>query len=205
MIKIENLNISFKSEIIYNDFSLSVSKGEKVAIIGKSGKGKSTLLNLLAGFISDFKGNVQINGIQLNTENISEIRKQIAWLPQETALNFKTVKELFFAPFNFEINKKLKPSEKEISDIFRELELSTKLLNKKTKEISGGQKQRILLASCLLLNRPLLLIDEPTSALDDSIKMKVTDFILSKRNLTVISATHDEYWIKKSDTVIELK
>lgn len=204
MLEISNLKIEFNNEIIFNNFSYSIKKGDKVAVIGKSGKGKSTLLNLLAGFIPDFDGKVKINGMSLNYENISEIRKQIAWLPQETALNFKTVNELFFAPFEFELNKILKPSDKEIKTIFDELELSINLLKKKTKEISGGQKQRIILASCLLLNKPLLLIDEPTSALDEHIKKKVTDYVLGKDYLTVIAATHDDYWIGKSDRVIKL-
>ncbi len=204
MIEISNLKIEFNNEIIYNNFSTSIKKREKVAVIGKSGKGKSTLLNLLAGFIPDFEGEVKINGEPLNYVNISEIRKQIAWLPQETALNFKSVNELFFAPFEFDLNKKLKPSDKEIKTIFDELELSINLLKKKTKEISGGQKQRVILASCLLLNKAILLIDEPTSALDDNIKKKVADYILSKKDLTVIAATHDDYWIGKSDRIIEL-
>jgi len=204
MISIRNLNINFKNEIIYTDFSLTLLRGEKLAITGKSGKGKSTLLNLLAGFISNFKGNISVNGIELNVENVSEIRKNIAWLPQETALNFKSVKELFFAPFNFDLNKNIKLSKKEITDIFTHFELSEKLLEKKVKEISGGQKQRIILASCLLLNKPLLLIDEPTSALDDNIKKKVADYILNKKDLTIIAATHDNYWIKSSDKIIHL-
>ena len=130
--------------------------------------------------------------------------KDIAWLPQETALNFKTVNELFFASFEFVLNKNLKPTKQEVSNIFNEFELSKNLLTKKIKEISGGQKQRIILASCLLLKKTLLLIDEPTSALDENIKKKVTDYILSKNNLTVIAATHDKYWIEKSDLVVEL-
>ncbi len=204
MVSINDLNISFKNEIIFKDFSLFVKKGEKIAVTGKSGKGKSTLLNLLAGFIPDFKGSISVFGIDLSASTISDIRKQTAWLPQETSLNLKTVNELFYAPFEFEQNKNNRPSKNEVSEIFNEFDLQESLLTKKIKEISGGQKQRIILASCLLLKKPLLLIDEPTSALDDHIKKKVTDYILNKEDLTVIAATHDAYWIKKSDKVISL-
>ena len=79
------------------------------------------------------------------------------------------------------------------------------MLSKKVSEISGGQKQRIILASCMLLNKPILLIDEPTSALDNAVKEKVTDYILKKENLTVIAVTHDAYWIKNSDNVVHIK
>jgi len=135
----------------------------------------------LAGFIPDFSGDIAVNDIPLNAHNINEIRKLIAWLPQETALNFKSVKELFYAPF-----------------------VSKDLLSKENKDISGGQRQRIILASCLLLNKPILLLDEPTSALDEKIKRKIADYIFNKNNLTVVAATHDSYWIKNSDLEIKL-
>ena len=204
MVSIHDLNISFNNEVIFKDFSLRVKKGEKIAVIGKSGRGKSTLLNLLAGFIPDFRGNISVFGIVLSASTISEIRKQTAWLPQDTSLNLKTAEELLNAPFEFLLNKERKPTKKEISEIFSEFDLQESLLTKKIKEISGGQKQRIILASCLLLKKPLLLIDEPTSALDEHIKKKVTDYIFNKKDLTVVAATHDAYWIKNSDKVVEL-
>ncbi len=204
MIIINDLNVNFKDEIIFKNFSLKIKKGEKVAFTGESGKGKTTLLNLLAGFIPDYKGIVNIFGKSLNAENISEIRKDIAWLPQDTSLAVKTVKELFYAPFEFEANKKMKPGNNELTEIFNEFELSEKLLEKKINKISGGQKQRIMLASCFLLKKPLLLIDEPTSALDEKVKKKITDYILNQKNITVVAATHDDYWIKKSDKIVKL-
>lgn len=205
MIKIKDLQLSFKDQVIFKDFSLTLQKGEKLAITGESGIGKSTLLNLLTGFIPDFKGDVLVAGIRLNSENINKIREKIAWLPQEMGLSFNTVSELLFAPFEFEINKKNKPSKEEIVTLFDEFKLSESLLNKKLKEISGGQKQRILLISCLLQKKPLLLLDEPTSALDKKIKEQVANYIFKQKELTVIAVTHDEYWIEKSEKVIELR
>ncbi len=204
MTEISHLILYFKDETIFNNFSLLIKRGEKIALTGDSGKGKTTLLNLLAGFITDYQGIVSIFGKSLNAENISEIRKSIAWLPQDTSIAVKTVKELFYAPFEFEANKKNKPGKNEIAEIFKEFELSESLLDKKINKISGGQKQRIMLASCFLLKKPLLLIDEPTSALDEKVKKKITDYILNRKNLTVIAATHDDYWIKKSDKIVEL-
>jgi ABC-type bacteriocin/lantibiotic exporter with double-glycine peptidase domain len=205
MLRIENLNITFGDQIIFNDFSLNIKTGEKIAITGKSGKGKSTLLNLIAGFIPNYTGKIFVNGISFKHNNINEIRNLIAWLPQETALNLKTVNELFYAPFHFTLNKNKRPNKQQIDEIFNIFELPNNLLLKNNKDISGGQRQRIVLASCLLLNKSLLLIDEPTSALDESIKRKVTDFILNKNNLTVLAATHDNYWINNSDAEINLK
>ena len=204
MLTINNLNISFGSEIVHKNFSLSVKKGEKLAITGESGKGKTTLLNVLAGFIPDYEGEISVDGIVLNSKSIYEIRSKMAWLPQDTSLNLGSVKELFFAPFEFAQNKTEKPTKEEIAYIFKTFYLSEELLTKNVNEISGGQKQRIILASCLLLNKPLLLIDEPTSALDQAVKERVTDYILNKKELTVVAVTHDEYWINRSNRVIHL-
>ncbi len=204
MIEIRNLNISFNNEVIFNNFSLSLKKGEKLALTGKSGKGKSTLLNLLGGFIPNFEGEVSVNGIVLNRHSINEIRKITAWLPQEFAFNFETVNELLFAPFGFALNKEKTPDKEQVLKILDSFEISKTLLSKKVKEISGGQKQRIILASCMLLQKPVLLFDEPTSALDESIKQRVSNYILSRKNLTVIAASHDKYWIENSDSVIQL-
>ena len=96
------------------------------------------------------------------------------------------------------------PKKDDIDSLFSKFHLTEDLKSKKVKEISGGQKQRILLISCLLLKKPLLLLDEPTSALDKSIRKRVTDHILSIKDITVIASTHDEYWIKNSDKLIQL-
>jgi len=204
MIKIKNLNINFKNDIIYNNFSLEVNKGDKVALVGKSGSGKSTMLNLLAGFITDFTGNIFIQKMLLSSDNIHKIREIIAWLPQETIIQTKTVNDLFITPFKFDINKYNTPNDSEIKDIFHHLELSKDILLKDTKNISGGERQRIMLASCLLLKKDIILLDEPTSALDNVTKNKITDYILSQKDITVIAATHDNYWINKSTKVITL-
>ena len=205
MIEIKDLTISFGEETIYQDFSLSVSKGEKLAITGESGKGKSTLLNVLAGFIPNFEGHISIDGLPLGSNTIQEIRSKIACPPQDTAIKFDKVEELFFAPFEFSSNKNNRPSEEKIGTLLQAFDLSPKILNKKLHEISGGQKQRIILASCLSLHKPILLLDEPTSALDKRIKEQVSDYTLSRSELTIIAVPHDDYWVAHSDQVLLLE
>jgi ABC-type bacteriocin/lantibiotic exporter with double-glycine peptidase domain len=204
MIKIDNLNVSFNDEKIYNNFSLNIKHGEKITIVGESGSGKSTLLNILSGFISEFTGKIVIKDMLLSPININKIRALTAWLPQNTFIQFQTVNEMFFLPFRFNLNKNNTPSKNEIDTIFDIFELPVSILKKHSKDISGGQRQRILLASCLLLKKPILLLDEPTSALSNNVKHKITDYILSNKDTTIISASHDNYWIDKSDRIIEL-
>lgn len=205
MITINNLNISFEEEVVHKNFSLIVKKGQKLAITGESGRGKSTLLNALAGFIPHYEGQISVDGITLSANTVEEIRAKMAWLPQNTSLHLGSVAELLLAPFEFVQNRDNRPSKEDIAAIFKAFDLQDTLLSKKVSEISGGQKQRIVLASCLLLNKPLLLIDEPTSALDNTVKEKVANYILQQERLTVVAVTHDQYWIEHCDEVITIK
>lgn len=87
MITINNLNISFEEEVVHKNFSLIVKKGQKLAITGESGRGKSTLLNALAGFIPHYEGQISVDGITLSANTVEEIRAKMAWLPQNTSLH----------------------------------------------------------------------------------------------------------------------
>ena len=204
IVSAKNIQVAYESKVVFNHVSFDIELGQKVAITGESGKGKSTLLNVLAGFVPFQNGEIMLFDKSLSNENIGFIRQQLAWVPQETSLHFDSVKEILEAPFEFKSNVVNKPSSAEISEVFKGLNLSLDLLDKTPSTISGGQRQRILIASSLLLKKPLLIIDEPTSALDEANRKMVTDFILSHKDLTVIASTHDGYWMEQSDIIIEL-
>lgn len=203
MIKVENISILFEKPVMKN-FSMTINDGEKVAIAGFSGVGKSTLLHALMGFVEKQKGEIIINNLVLNASNIRQIRKLISWLPQELSMRFEMVEELFYYPFGFSQNKKNTPQKNLIQEVFNKLKLEIGILSKKTDEISGGQKQRVVLASQLLLNKPILLMDEPSSALDDESQTAVLELFKSFSNITLISATHNPKWIESMDRVIYL-
>jgi putative ABC transport system ATP-binding protein len=202
----ENLTVSLNGKNIFSNLSFSINKGEKVSIIGESGSGKTTLLNTLCGFITNYKGTLTIKGKQVNKNNIFTIRKKhIAWLPQEITAGFETAEELFFYPFSFKNNEHLQPSTIEINEIFQNFGIDREILKKKLSEISGGQKQRIALASIILLRKDIILLDEPSSALDEKNIKKVTDYIFSLKTQTIISTSHNPYWISKSDKTINIE
>ena len=204
IIQVKSIKISYGTQVVIEELSFDVGKGEKVAITGESGKGKSTVLNAIVGFTPLQSGKIFVLENVLNESNISLIRQQVAWLPQETSLQFDSVEEMIYAPFEFSANSLNKPTEEQIHEVFVNLSLPIELLMKTPATISGGQRQRILLASSILLKKPILIADEPTSALDESNRKKITNYVLSQKDLTVIASTHDQYWIEKSDKIVAL-
>jgi len=204
ILNIDRIRVGYDGETVFTDLSFRIKEGEKAVITGDSGKGKTSLINALLGFIPVSQGKITWFDKELNKENISSIRKNISWLPQETALYFDSVKEMIYTPFTFKNNKTAAPTEKEIFEVFKIFNLKNDILNKKIDEISGGQKQRLLLTGIFLLHKPVMILDEPTSSVDENNKKIITDFILSQKELTVIAISHDPYWIRKSQKIIAL-
>lgn len=204
MIELDNVSVSFAQEQVLSGLSVYIKRGDKVALVGPSGCGKSTVLNLIMGFVRPANGAVRINGIAMSEQTIGAIRQQISWLPQELSLKVDSVRELFYYPFTFKINRAKHPSDAEVARIFGELGLDIGLLDKSLLEISGGQKQRVVLASVLLLKKGILLLDEPTSALDVDSKNAIVALVKRLEGVTVVAATHDREWIGAMDQVVEL-
>ncbi|MEA3452136.1 MAG: ATP-binding cassette domain-containing protein [Bacteroidota bacterium] len=203
MIRIENLTFYFDKEKIFKNFSVQIPDNSFVSIIGESGKGKTTLLNLLAGFEIAREGEIYIDDIKLSKGTISDIRKKIAWLPQNFDISINTVKELFMAPFNLKSNKELLPSPAEIKSLFETLNIGNVSFSKNIDEISGGQKQRVIIASLLATKKRYFLLDEPSSALDSK-SVEVLLKTLKKENITILASTHDKTVIEASTMVIDL-
>ena len=119
-------------------------------------------------------------------------------------LDLVNVEDLLNFPFTFDSNKKSKPAQEQIQDIFTKLGLKPDLLTQRTDEISGGQKQRVILASLFLMKKKILLLDEPTSALDKDAVDQVIRVIQNLSDVTVLSVSHDPLWINEMDRIIEL-
>lgn len=205
MIHVENLSVSFGSEQVLQNISFVAHRGQKVALAGPSGSGKSTIINLLMGFVHPYAGNVRVAGLTLSEQTVNQVRSRISWLPQELAFRLDTVRELFFLPFTYRINRHLRPSDDEVRRLFDELLLDVALLDKPLGEISGGQKQRIALASVLLLKRDILLLDEPTSALDAESRGAIIGMVKRLTDVTVLVSSHDAEWMDAVDTIIDLR
>jgi len=179
--------------------------GDRVALQGESGTGKTTLFRLLLGFELPDDGTIHYMGQPLDGENIKRIRQETAWLPQDLNLGSGKVQELVHFPFGFEANRSASPDDDKIAQTFDILGLDFSLLQNDFSDLSTGQRQRVGVAICHLLEKPLLLLDEPTSALDSASKQKVADLLLSDPEHTVISTSHDPWWLERCEKVVTLK
>lgn len=204
LVTFRKVSFSYDSVPVLHNFSFSVSKGEKAAVKGESGSGKTTFFRLLLGFERPGSGTILYNGREIAEDNFATVRGDTAWLPQDLNIGNGSVKEVILRPFEFGLNSSSKPDPGRISNVVNALGLDDSLLENPFRELSTGQRQRIGLALCYLLDRPLLLLDEPTSALDKVSKQKAVDLLFSGRDRTVISTSHDPFWLEQCDRVISL-
>jgi putative ABC transport system ATP-binding protein len=203
MITLKNITISRSGQILIENASLHVNCGEKIAICGKSGCGKSSLLAAIAGCFPLESGTITVNGCELTCKNISQIRSSIAFIGQEPVTGADTVRAALLLPFTFKVNRRHLPDESAIISKLEQLHLKPEILDKACSTISGGEKQRIAIARALLMNKQIFLADEVTSALDPASREAVLENF-SAPDLTVISISHDKEWLKKQDFVYEL-
>lgn len=185
--------------------SFRAAEGDRVVLQGESGTGKTTLFRLLLGFVTPDEGEILFRGQLLDDATIQQIRKQTAWLPQDLNLGSGKVQELVRFPFEFETNRSVSPDDDKIAQTFDALGLEFSLLQNNFSDLSTGQRQRIGVAICHLLGKPLLLLDEPTSALDSASRQRVADLLLSDPDRTIISTSHDPWWIEHCENIVTLK
>lgn len=204
LLQAKSISFSYGDESIFDDFSFEIEQGERVVLKGESGGGKSTVMRLLLGFETPDSGTLMYKGSSLEGEHLKEFRKQCAWLPQDLNIGAGSVEEVVRFPFRFKESGNQMPDDDRITKILTDLGLDAGILQKEFADLSTGQRQRVGIALCILLDKPILLLDEPTSALDKASKEKAADHIFSNPNRTVLSTSHDPFWIEKCDRIIDL-
>ncbi len=197
MIQCENICLSFSGKKIFENLNITINSGENVCISGPSGKGKSTLLNLLQGYILPDSGNISIMEQTLDDLHIKQIRENIALVPQNIHLSVKNGMELVNL---MEITKKLAS----IKSYMEQLGLEQEIIEQDFSKISGGQKQRLIIAICLSMDKKILLMDEPTASLDDNSIKLLIETIKKQKGKTIVSASHNQLWSDNTDRIIEL-
>jgi polar amino acid transport system ATP-binding protein/putative ABC transport system ATP-binding protein len=197
MIEFRNISLFFQEKTIFENFSAEIPSGAKISISGASGRGKSSLLNLIQGYMIPDSGEVWIDDEEISTKSIHTLRRKMAWVPQNINLpvsNGSALVELM------ESGKKMEL----VDHYLKMLDLEAEILDKDFSKISGGQKQRIVISVVLSLGKPILLMDEPTSSLDEKSISKMLQVLNSLDNTTVVSASHNKTWLDHSDKIIEL-
>ncbi|EAU00749.1 MULTISPECIES: amino acid ABC transporter ATP-binding protein [Campylobacter] len=195
MIEIKNLSKNYGNLQVLNDISVSVKKGEVIAIIGPSGGGKSTFLRCINRLEEPSSGQISINGEDILSKkaDINKIRQKISMVFQHFNLfaNKNVLENLTLAPIKAGILSK-----NEAEARADELLKSVGLLDKKytyPHKLSGGQKQRIAIARALAMDPEVILFDEPTSALDPEMIGEVLDIMkdVASRGITMLVVTHE--------------
>ena len=192
ILKIENLSKRYGKNLVLEDISFEVEKGEFLSLLGPSGCGKTTILRLIIGIEKASSGRIYKFGEDIS--DLSPMKRNIGIVFQNYSLfpNMNVYQNIAYAlksrklP-NEEIDKKVR----EIIDI---VELNEHV-NKKPVNLSGGQQQRVAIARTLVLNPDIILFDEPMSALDAEIKVILRNQlkeIQKKLNMTMIYVTHDQ-------------
>ncbi len=197
MIKCKNIYLDFEGKPVFSDLNIEVTKGAHLCIGGVSGKGKSTFLKLLQGYVVPDSGSVEISGKALNYSNIKSIRKSITWIPQDINLPVENGYEL----------AKMMNIEADIGNIesfMEQLGLEADMLYRGFSKISGGQKQRIIISICLALDKDIVLMDEPTASLDDASVRLLIKTIKQLKGKTIISASHNHLWMQAADQILEI-
>ena len=188
--------------------TMSIDKGEFVAIIGPSGSGKSTFLTLAGGLQTPSSGSVFINDQEFSNQKESErvkLRfKEIGFILQASNLvPFLTVKNQLLL-----VDKiKHENRQKEAKELFEQLGVD-KLINKYPEELSGGERQRVAIARALYNDPSIILADEPTASLDSEKAREVVDILAKEskeKNKATIMVTHDTRLIDKCDRIFMME
>lgn len=197
MIEIQNLTKSFNGNLVWKDVSFTIEDGERVAIIGRSGSGKSVLLKHFNALMYPDSGYVLLDGknvFDMSYTELRKIRQNFGILFQGSAL-FDSINT--FENIAFPLRFFTKQSEQEIT---RNVEEALEMVNlsgsgdKDTSELSGGMRKRVGLARAIILKPDYLLYDEPTSGLDPETSDEINELIVSTAeslDITSIVVTHD--------------
>jgi ATP-binding cassette subfamily B protein len=210
--KIEYLNVTFAykpGEIVLNKINLLVMPGQAIALVGASGAGKTTFVNLLPRFYDPEIGEIFIDGVNIRDVTLNSLRKQIGIVPQETIMFSGTIAQnIAFGKKGFDIYAVDKAAK--IANAHQFIQQLPEGYNTWVGErgvnLSGGQRQRIAIARAVLLNPQILILDEATSALDsesEALVQEALERLMKKRTVLIIA--HRLSTVRKCDRILVLE
>ncbi|MBF0780958.1 MULTISPECIES: ABC transporter ATP-binding protein [unclassified Granulicatella] len=211
LITLDNIQKEYEnSGVILDNLSLEIKKGEFLAIVGKSGSGKSSLLNIIGLLDTHFQGQYVLNGQKIETLSKSQREKlrieTFGYIFQQYHLVSEyTVMENVELPLAYQ-NEKKASRRKKVVALLNDLGLADKL-HQYPFQLSGGEQQRVAIARAIISQPSIILADEPTGSLDE----KTGDMIMSvletlhKSGATICLVTHDKDIAQRADRVVEVK
>ena len=207
-LKVSNLFFKYKnsSKFILKDIDLEILAGEKIALVGHSGAGKTTLMNLLPRFFDPSKGKIEIGGINIKELSLNFLRNYFSLVSQDITLFDETVKYNICYGSNNYSSKDLKKACKKSNceEFIKKLPNGfNQLIGENGAKLSGGQKQRIAIARAFIRNSPFLLLDEATSSLDSKSEKKIQDSLSSLiSNKTALIIAHRLSTVIDADRIV---
>jgi ATP-binding cassette subfamily B protein len=210
-IVLNNLDYKYHgaSKPIFNQFNLKIVKGSKCAIIGKSGVGKTTLLDILIGIYELQIGKLLVDNEEINLKNLKQWKNKIAYVPQEAFLFDDSIAKNISLELDSEnIDQKKLIECTKLSEIYDFINNLPKKFDTFVGEngayLSGGQKQRIGIARALYKNKEILVLDEATNALDSEAEEMILKNLANIKDITIIQVTHKINSSFKFDQIIKL-
>lgn len=206
MIEFDNVSFNYGSSQIFCGLSVEIKPGQKVGLVGRSGAGKSTFVSLLLRHYDVVGGAIRIDGQAISQVTLESLRRNIAYVPQDTSLFHRTIRE----------NIQYGNPDAKIEDIERVADLARAhgfivklkdgyetLVGERGVRLSGGQRQRIALARAFMKDAPILILDEATSSLDSESEREVQKALATlMKGRTVIAIAHRLSTLKEMDRII---
>ncbi len=202
MIELKNVSVTYDTGTVFQrpairNVSLKIEKGERIAIVGRVGSGKSTLIQLFNGLIKPDEGEVLLNGKNIHDRNsdLKKVRKSVGLVfqyPEEQFFAETVFEEVSFGPKNFGFSgEKLKEA---VYNALTEMGFQPEeVISRSPFGLSGGEKRRVAIASVIASDPDVIILDEPTSGLDFIAKKRLVEYLKNenKSGRTLIFVTHD--------------
>ena len=194
-IKVKNLNFSYGKKAVLRDVSFSAEKGEFLSVLGPNGAGKSTLFRCILGLLTDYSGEVLVNGRNIRHFSAREAAGEIAYIPQSSRAVFHySVFDIALMGRTNHISGFRSPGREDERACLQALEKVGigHLKDRSFHQLSGGEQQLVLIARALTQDAPVLLLDEPTANLDFGNQLLVLNQArqLAREGYTVVQTTH---------------
>ncbi len=208
LIEFKNIYFKYRNKYVLKNLSLTIKPGERVGIVGASGAGKTTLVNLLMRFYEPQKGEISIDGQKINEVLQDSLRENISFIPQDPTMFNRTLAEnIAYGKSNAtkeEIRKAARFASADKFIMGTEKKYDS-IVGDKGIKLSGGQRQRVAIARAFLKNAPILVLDEATSALDSETEIAIQEsFDKLSKGRTTIAIAHRLSTLRNMDRIVVL-